>query len=85
MIVKIFKKKKQFILKSSTNFKEKISIGKEMVIYLIEKDDIQYPLYAFKFYYTNIALNPLFSNIIYTDAEYLLFDMSCEINQIKNK
>lgn len=56
-----------------------------MVIYLIEKDDTQYPLYAFKFYYTDIALNRLFSNFIYTDIEYLLFEMSCEINQIKNK
>ena len=56
-----------------------------MVIYLIEKNNIQYPLYAFKFYYSNIALNRLFSNFIYTDVEYLLFDMSCEISQIKNK
>ena len=33
--------------------------------------------------FTNITLNSNYTDVIYSDAEYLLFNMSCKINDLK--
>ena len=71
-----------FDLKLSDDLKNRISTNTEGQIYLIEKDDKEQPIYVFKFKYTNITLNSIYSDIIYTDAGYIFFDMSCEIDNI---
>ena len=73
--------KKEFNLNAET-FKNAISTNKEVNIYLTENDYYDQPLYVFKIMYTNITLNSLFSDLIYTDADYIYFDMSCEIKNI---
>ena len=70
------------ISNNKNNIKETISRDKEMCIYLTEKNFDDQPIYVFKFYYTNITLNAKFSEVIYTDALYILFDMSCLIDDI---
>jgi len=64
------------------DLKEKIELNNEYYIYLIEKNDTEQPLYVFKFSYTNIALNSMFYEYIYTDASYISFDMNCKIDDI---
>ena len=71
---------KTFNLEISNDLKAIISPDTEMLLYLTENDFIDQPLYVFKYKYTNISLNSIFSDIIYTDVRYLYFDMSCKID-----
>ena len=73
--------KKTFILEKSNNLKEIISTNIENYLYLTENDFIDQPIYVFKYKYTSISLNSVFSKVIYTDARYISFDMSCEIDK----
>ena len=74
--------KKIFNLSISDNLKNKISTNSEFFIYLTENDFIDQPLYAFKIAFTNISLNSVFSEIIYTDANYISFDIFCMIDNL---
>ena len=76
-------KKQYFEYKYSNEVKEKIKLNQEYYIFLTEKDDKEQPIYVYKIYYTNIYLNPLFSEVIHTDAIYLLFNMSCKIDDLQ--
>ena len=76
-------KKETFVLNYSNDMKKNININKEYYIYLTENYDIDQPIYVFKYNYTNIYLNSEFSESIYTDADYILFNMSCKINNIQ--
>ena len=77
--------KRRFTLDTNNNLKREISTNKEIIFYLTERDFIDQPLYAFKLRYTNITLNSDFSEVIYTDASFLSFDMSCKIDNIDNE
>ena len=74
--------KKAFFLNKTETLKEKISPNIEMFFYLTEKDYLDQPLYAFKLKYTNISLNSIASEVLYSDTEYIPLDMSCKIDNI---
>ena len=72
---------KTFTLESNY-LKQKIYTNTEINLYLTEKDFIDQPLFVFKFNYTNITLNQLFSDVLYSDAKYIYFNMTCQIDNI---
>ena len=72
---------KIFSFKSQT-LKNIISTNTELHLYLMEGDDKEQPLYVFKMNYTNIELHSSFSEFIYTDTKYILFQMNCEIDEM---
>ena len=74
--------KKAFILNKTKTLEEKISTNIEMFFYLTEKDYMDQPLYVFKLKYTNISLNSIASEVIYSDTQYIPLDMSCKIDDI---
>ena len=76
-------KKETFVLNYSNDMKKNINTNKEYYIYLTENYDIDQPIYVFKYNYTNIYLNSEFSELIYTDADYISFNMSCIIYNIQ--
>ena len=68
----------------SYNDKGEISENKTLLIYFTENNDKEFPLYLYKYKYTNITLNSIYKDVIFSDALYLLFNMSCSISNIKN-
>ena len=79
---RIINNKKTFTLEKSNTLKEIISTNSENFLYLTENDFIDQPIYVFKFTFTSISLNSVFSKVIYTDAKYISFDMSCKIDKL---
>ena len=77
-------KEKTFTIKYSDEMKSKINLNKTLYIYLTENNDIDQPIYIFNYSYTNIKLHPDFIKFIYTDADYILFQMNCKINDMNN-
>ena len=77
-------KEKIFTIKYSDEMKSKINLNKTLYIYLTENNDIDQPIYIFNYSYTNIKLHPDFTKFIYTDADYILFQMNCKINDMNN-
>ena len=67
----------------SYNDKGEISENKTLLIYFTENNDKEFPLYLYKYKYTNITLNSIYKDVIFSDALYLLFNMSCSISNIK--
>ena len=76
-------KQESFKLEYSNTIRNNIKINQELYIYLTEKDYTNQPIYVFKYKYTNIELNLEFENVIYTDADYISFNMNCKINNIQ--
>ena len=64
--------------------RDRINQNKTLVIYLYENNDMAQPLYRYKYKYTNITLNSLYEDVIYTDAIYILFNMSCKIDNLQD-
>lgn len=77
-------KEKSFIINYSESMKRSINLNNKLYIYLTESNDIEQPIYIFNYTYTTIQLHSTFSKFIYTDAEYILFNMNCKINKMKN-
>ena len=73
---------KNFTLNYS-KYKESINVSEELSIYITEKNDTKQPLYIYKYKYTDIELNSAYKECIYTDTAYIIFNMSCEINNLK--
>ena len=61
------------------NIRNRISKNQTLLIYFYENYDIEQPLYVFNYTYTDITLNSLYEDVIYSDAIYILFNMSCKI------
>lgn len=74
------KKKETFVFNYSENT---IIDNKEYYIYLTENNYHDQPLYVYKYKYTNLSLHNTYSNLIYTDADYILFNMNCKISDIQ--
>ena len=73
-----------FILNYKTNNNSSdINIGENLYIYLTENGDHNQPIFVFKYKYTNIKLNSEFAKVIYTDSDYIFFNMSCKIDNIE--
>ena len=66
------------------NIRDRISQNKALIIYFYENNDMAQPLYKYNFKYTNITLNSLYKDVIYSDAIYILFNMSCRIDNLEN-
>ena len=77
-------KDKTFSINYSNEMKNNINLNKTLYIYLTENDDLEQPIYIFSYKYTNIKLHKNFTKFIYTDAEYILFEMNCKINNMEN-
>lgn len=75
--------KETFLLQYTNDIKSKIKINQIMYIFLTENDDVEQPIYSFNYSYSSIELNSEFNDCIYTDANYILFNMNCHINNIK--
>ena len=74
---------KFFNFSLSYDDKGEISENKTLLIYFTENNDKEFPLYIYRYKYTNITLNYIYKDVIFSDAEYLLFNMSCNISNIK--
>ena len=74
--------KRNFTLSKEDLKNNNIELNKDYYIFLIENDDTEQPLYVFKFTYTNISLNSMFHQYIYTDAIFINFVMYCKIDNI---
>ena len=61
---------------------QNIPQNKTLFIYLSENNDKEQPLYIFEYKYTNITLNSIYWDVIYSDAKYLLFNMFCNITKL---
>ena len=61
---------------------QNIPQNKTLFIYFSENNDKEQPLYIFEFKYTNITLNSMYWDIIYSDAKYLLFNMFCNLTKL---
>ena len=72
------------ILEYSLSYKDKGKIPKDkaLLIYFSENYDTKQPLYLYNYSYTNITLNSKYKDVIYSDAKYLLFNMSCNISKL---
>ena len=64
--------------------KERIQVNKTLLIYFSENNDREQPLYKYQYQYSNIILNEKYKDVIYSDAEYILFNMTCNISDIKS-
>ena len=77
-------KDKTFVINYSNEMKNNISLNNPLFIYLTENNDKEQPIYIFNYSYTNIELHRDFTEFIYTDADYILFNMTCKINSMTN-
>ena len=66
------------------NFRNRISQNQNLIIYFYENNDMAQPLYKYNYKYTNITLNSRYEDVIYSDAIYILFNMSCQINALED-
>ena len=64
--------------------KGNIISNKSLLIYFFENNDMKQPLYLYKYRYTNITLNSIYKDVIYSDAKYLMFNMYCNISNLKS-
>ena len=71
----------EFVL--SYQNKERIKVNKILLIYFSENNDIEQPLYKFEYQYSNIILNEKHSDVIYSDAGAIFFNMTCNISDLK--
>ena len=58
--------------------------NEELLIYFYENNDMAQPLYLYKYQYTTIILNSKYQDVIYSDAMYILFNMSCKIDNLQD-
>ena len=77
-------KDKTFSIIYSNEMKNSINLNNKLYIYLTENNDTNQPIYVFNYSYTNIKLHSDFTKFIYTDADYIQFEMNCKINDMGN-
>ena len=77
-------KNKTFSINYSSDMKNNINLNNTLYIYLTENDDTDQPIYIFNYKYTNIKLHQNFTKFIYTDADYILFEMNCKIDNMES-
>ena len=65
------------------NIQNRISQDRTLLIYLYENNDMAQPLYRYKYKYTNITLNSYYEDVIYSDTNYISFNMSCKIENLQ--
>ena len=74
---------KTFSIIYSNEMKNSININNKLYIYLTENNDKDQPIYVFNYSYTTIKLHSDFTKFIYTDADYIQFEMNCKINNME--
>ena len=62
------------------NIQNRIMQNQTLLIYFYENNDMDQPLYKYNYKYTNITLNWQYEDVIYSDAKYIQFNMSCQIS-----
>jgi len=77
-------KDKTFSIIYTNEMKNSINLNNKQYIYLTENNDTDQPIYVFNYSYTNIKLHSDFTKFIYTDADYIQFEMNCKINNMDN-
>ena len=77
-------KDKTFSIYYTNKMKNSINLNNKQYIYLTENNDTDQPIYVFNYSYTNIKLHSDFTKFIYTDADYIQFEMNCKINNMDN-